>query len=521
MDTASILFWFVVIVGLSGLIASYKHRQPGGDSWSVVYSAMVLLSFAGWWLKWAWAIYLGFGLWVVLVLLPTLLTGRYHRLYLQQRYGEARQTARLICCLHPSPGWRQQLDILRALELSQSGQTAAALEFLKPHLHGLSPSSLSAMSHFFRITNQWESLREWEEQQRELVGQNPYFISIRLRAYGETGDLQRLQETYERNLEAIRRLNPASQRDICRLMLFAFCGRRAQVERLFMGSLAVLPLSNRQFWLGTADWAAGKVAEARQLLEPLLASADPVLRAAVQRRLEQPAGPAVVPDERILEQAMIEQEQDERFSGRAPFFVRAAVGSQLFVYLNLVVFVVEMHLGSSSDPAVLYRMGAMYAPTVHAGEWWRLFTAVFLHFGPLHLFMNMLAVFFIAPFVELAVGLWRFLFLCLVTGVGSMWFVLNFIKGDGEGQLAVGASGAVMGLIGAMTALMLKGWVRERAPMARAKLMALLWVVAMQFFLDSMIPQVSLTAHLSGLVIGFLLVLGLRDRTPPKARAKV
>ena len=62
---------------------------------------------------------------------------------------------------------------------------------------------------------------------------------------------------------------------------------------------------------------------------------------------------------------------------------------------------------------------------------------------------------------------------------------------------------------------MLRGWLREKAISAKRRLIAMLAIVAMQSVFDSMVPQVSMTAHLSGALIGFAAALILRDRLIP------
>jgi rhomboid protease GluP len=127
----------------------------------------------------------------------------------------------------------------------------------------------------------------------------------------------------------------------------------------------------------------------------------------------------------------------------------------------------------------------------------------------------MLALGVLGPFVEFALGLKRYLILYLVAGVGSMSIVMLAASGPDGQQMTVGASGCIMGLVGATGALMLRGWLRERALSARRRLMATLVIILMQTAFDFVIPQVSMTAHLSGALLGFTITLLLRDR--PKA----
>ena len=82
---------------------------------------------------------------------------------------------------------------------------------------------------------------------------------------------------------------------------------------------------------------------------------------------------------------------------------------------------------------------------VSEGEWWRLITATFLHYGPLHLGMNMLVLWFIGPPLEEYFGHGRYMLVYLVSGLAGSAGALIF----SPNALTVGASGAIWGIMGA------------------------------------------------------------------------
>lgn len=98
----------------------------------------------------------------------------------------------------------------------------------------------------------------------------------------------------------------------------------------------------------------------------------------------------------------------------------------------------------SLDVGVLYRYGGHLPAAVAAGEWWRLFTAVFLHVGLWHLGFNLMALSQVGPPLEEIHGRGRLLVLFLLMGgfanLASGWM--------GISGISAGASGAIMGLIG-------------------------------------------------------------------------
>ena len=157
------------------------------------------------------------------------------------------------------------------------------------------------------------------------------------------------------------------------------------------------------------------------------------------------------------------------------------------IALNILVFLAEVRLGGGEDIEVLYRLGALFPPAVCAGQWWRLIASTFLHFGPLHLAMNMIGLWILGPFAEFALGLRRFVLVYLLAGVGGMATVLALSFGAGQQSFTVGASGCVMGLVGATAALMLRGWLRENAQAAKRRLGAMLLIVSLQTVFDCMV----------------------------------
>jgi rhomboid protease GluP len=298
-------------------------------------------------------------------------------------------------------------------------------------------------------------------------------------------------------------------------MLFAFCGKRPLVERLLAGGLAGMPIPMKEFWLATADLAAGRQEEARRQLEMLRLEADPPTRIAVEHRLGQITSPPVSLDaaaERIIEAAALEQSQEENFGARPSLLSKAARATLMLIALNLFMFGVEMCLGGATNEETLLRLGGLFPPAVHAGQWWRLGTALFLHFGAVHLLMNMFALWLLGPFTEFALGFGRFLLVYALTGIGSMAVVLGFGSGPNGEQLTIGASGSIMGLVGVTGALMLRGWQRERASYAKRRLAWVFMIVGIQTVFDAVVPEVSMTGHLSGAIIGFAVGMILRDR---------
>jgi membrane associated rhomboid family serine protease len=181
------------------------------------------------------------------------------------------------------------------------------------------------------------------------------------------------------------------------------------------------------------------------------------------------------------------------------------------IILNVAVFLLEVRQGYRTRPEVLLQLGALYPSRVIANhEYWRLLTALFLHYGAIHLLFNIFALYVLGPPLERAIGATRFLVCYLISGIGSsagvvMLTLLRIIHPD---EL-VGASGCVMGIVGAWTGFLLR---HRHMPNTRRRLNNIFIIILVQIAFDISTPQVSTSAHLCGLVTGLLLGLVLAPR---------
>jgi rhomboid protease GluP len=143
----------------------------------------------------------------------------------------------------------------------------------------------------------------------------------------------------------------------------------------------------------------------------------------------------------------------------------------------------------------MLRLGAKFGPFIYAGQWWRLVTAIFLHAGILHIGLNLWVLFDISPEVEAMFGTSKFVVFFLVTGVFgyvvSLWWMPMV--------LSLGASGAIMGLIGVLI-----GATFHHGRMGKDyRSMLWRWVIYIAIF--GLFFNVDNAAHFGGLAAGILL----------------
>ncbi len=184
----------------------------------------------------------------------------------------------------------------------------------------------------------------------------------------------------------------------------------------------------------------------------------------------------------------------------------ATYTTYVLILLNIVLFILEIRSGGSTNLNTLDYLGALVPAKIISGEWWRLLNANFLHYGGIHLGTNMLALLFLGKLVELRLGVGRYLIVYLLSGMGAMLSVaLLSLKNGNTNIVLVGASGAIMGLIGTLLALSLQVWLQKRNALNAQRLRTVIFIIVLQFILDNLIPQVSFESHLFGLIIGFFV----------------
>ena len=158
---------------------------------------------------------------------------------------------------------------------------------------------------------------------------------------------------------------------------------------------------------------------------------------------------------------------------------------------------VPWNVGLVVQPGQVLDEGALIPALVAQGEWWRLLSSMFLHSGAVHLGLNMLSLYFLGSFIEVAFGRGRFLALYLLSGLSGGLAYLYF---GSFNVSAVGASGAIFGLLGGVLGYALRrGTFSWQNPLIRQ----LLILLALNLYIGFSVPNISNTAHLGGLAGGF------------------
>ncbi|MEN3368555.1 MAG: hypothetical protein V7609_698 [Verrucomicrobiota bacterium] len=498
------------IACISPLVLLGQSWRCGGleRPWRLAAFAVLIVTGVAWVITPEMAGFVGGGAWLALLVLPAVGLRKVAELASQQRFASARRLTRALWFLHPADALRGEAELLRALEMAKRGDISLALSILGPLRNNQTNVGRQATAQSFRLRGEWINLVGWVRSEIPPdVRQTDFaLLPLYFRALGEADSRNELVIEFATMASTLTRAQqPAWSYHSSLLLVLAFCGRLPEFANLLETKLRKLPRDFAEFWMATGELAAGEISAGRAHLEKLYATTtDQLLRAEVAQRLAgaNSATPLAPSAAKLL--SHIEQ-SDRPASGVFGSETRPTTAVLIFIGLNLGMFLLEVTMGGSTNPQTLHRLGALEPWAVRlGGEYWRLLTSLFLHYGPLHLLFNLYALFIIGPGLERLLGSVRFGLCYLLSGLGSCLGVLLW-----RGLDVVGASGCVMGIVGVWAGFLLR---HRHQPMAGRRLKNILLIVAIQTAFDLSTPQVSMASHLSGLLSGVALGLVVRPR---------
>jgi len=176
------------------------------------------------------------------------------------------------------------------------------------------------------------------------------------------------------------------------------------------------------------------------------------------------------------------------------------------VWANLLVYIIMIFKGAdviSIDSKTLLDWGANYAPLTFNGQWWRLFTCMFLHNGLMHIVNNMIGLFLAGFLLEPVLGKIKFALVYFTTGfvssvVSAYWHPYDVV---------IGASGAIFGLYGVLLLLLIVG--RFGKEIIDKSMLTFVVIFVGYNLLIGMFGNTDNSAHIGGFVSGILFGMAL------------
>ena len=192
---------------------------------------------------------------------------------------------------------------------------------------------------------------------------------------------------------------------------------------------------------------------------------------------------------------------------RQPYLTWLLLAVNFLIWLVLEAWGRSQGIGGSDNPELLLDFGAMFGPLIADGEYWRLFTAMFLHAGVMHILFNSIGLLIFGRLVERTYGHHRFALIYVLSGLSGSVVSYNI----NSVAVGAGASGAIFGVLGALVAFMAAN--REMlGEMGRQTLSAIVVLAAINIFFGFATPGVDNWAHMGGLAGGFAVGMALAPR---------
>jgi membrane associated rhomboid family serine protease len=413
----------------------------------------------------------------------------------------------------------QALAMLEELALPGAGQAARRMPLtIRGMVLTWRLSLLITLRQWDRAVALHQCVYDWG-----TLGQATQARLLVARALAETGQIDRALRSLQFVALSPRTVG-AKQTQLwaTRVAVAALAGDRESVEEL-LRRRAYAQRGRRYarfaaYWRGRCALARGELEEAVRMLARAFALTHPrnrLWRDAIVQQLrlaeeeELPTGWAAQDPLYAHGLELLRGADKDTAAWRALMYMGrpARVTMTLLLVCAVVHLVGDVYMrGELQDKLLLWAGNT--ADTVKDGEWWRLFTALFLHANLLHLAMNGAALWIFGSAVEKTIGWWRYLAVFLLAGaLGNLASAF-----DTRYDVAIGASGGIFGVIGAFAV----GVWRLRSPMyfalRRRLLMLIVLMVATDFTIGGLEPQVDNLAHVGGFFGGILIAALLWPR---------
>jgi membrane associated rhomboid family serine protease len=476
------------------------------------------------------------GPWALFVMTPLWLQRGSLILLRQRHLRTACVTSTLLCLLHPWSGSRILRRTVFVLRELVQGDVEAGLRLAASS--GISDPAIIHLGEVLRLQQScdWQDFETRMQARSDRGVWDSSLLSGRLLATAHLGQWEEFanlceavagsqsESTSERNTLQHVVFSPEQNTGL-QLRAWALLGDLPAVRSLIRASGHLQSHESREFWLAVAEQQSGQVQPGRDRLLAIRRTASPVMRPLIERHLE--LGPLPGPDPATSGRRAREALQPLRRSIALDSHLAIMTGHGAFPVATLglmlvlgAVFCLEIP-GGSEDTENLERLGALVVPMEDGPwEWTRMLTAGFLHFGPLHLAMNLLGLWFLGRMLEREWGriglLLHFLTCLAVSGLLLPWLTW---PPDDEAVIFAGASGGVMGLLGGIWGALAIGRFFDPTPRIRNQFRSACVFVGLQSTCDILMPGVSMTCHLLGLATGVLLGLLVGSKSLQEARS--
>lgn len=192
------------------------------------------------------------------------------------------------------------------------------------------------------------------------------------------------------------------------------------------------------------------------------------------------------------------------------FSYKQPIVTYIIMAICIILFILMELSGGSTNSQTLLKYGANLDVLVKNGEYYRLFTCIFLHIGIMHLLCNMYSLYIIGREVENLFGKIKYIIIFILSGIFGSIMSLAFT----HNTISAGGSGAIFGLLGAL----LYFGMHYRTYLGEAIKRSIIPIIVVNLIIGFFAEGIDLAAHIGGLVGGILLAMMVG--VPDKSKAK-
>lgn len=193
------------------------------------------------------------------------------------------------------------------------------------------------------------------------------------------------------------------------------------------------------------------------------------------------------------------------FSYKKPIVTYIIIAICILLYI-----IMEIFGNGSTNNITLLKFGANLDVLVKNGEYYRLFTSIFLHIGIMHLLCNMYSLYIIGREVESLFGKVKYIIIFILSGIFGSILSMAF----SHNVISAGASGAIFGLLGAL----LYFGMHYRTYLGEALVRSIIPILIINLIIGFLSPGIDMAAHIGGFVGGILvsMMVGIPDKSKTK-----
>lgn len=176
----------------------------------------------------------------------------------------------------------------------------------------------------------------------------------------------------------------------------------------------------------------------------------------------------------------------------------------ILLAIMVVYFIVISLNGGTTNSQTLVDFGAFFPPYIFQNnEYYRFITSIFIHIGVTHILFNGYALYIFGTQIEKIMGKTKFIIFFLLAGIGGniVTYIVSLRSLEAFQTISAGASGSLFGILGAFLYL-IRRHPSTITPEGRKSILSLLGI---NLVITLLIPNISITAHFGGLIIGYLL----------------